>query len=452
MSNHTPSHSNFASLFCAGAGVFLLTLGAAHSFALVQGAFFQHLAVCLVLLFLSGLAFFLLSRTQVSNQFLCYALMPIALAFLLRALALDHITYDYQDFLSHWAAFFRENGGFSAIRQPIGDYNAPYLYFMAAISYLPFPDLYAIKLCSIFFDVILAWGGLRLAQVFCDTDSLIPLYTFLLLLLLPTVVLNGAYWGQCDSLYGALVLHALACVAKGRSKTSVVLLAVAFSFKLQTIFLIPLWGALWLVGRVKLTHLFLFPAAYVATILPALALGKPLNDILSVYFNQAGQYTSALVFNAPSMFALLPHGLSVNATLFSKLGILAAFLLCLFVMGFCLLRRKEFSEETLLAAAAVLALGVPFLLPYMHERYFFLADVITLVWACRYRTRIPVALLTQLASLSSYCVYLRLQYTLPLRLFGQVWVMGGEALFLLLAFILSLIALVQSTPPNKRLP
>ena len=43
-----------------------------------------------------------------------------------------------------------------AVSPAVGDYNVPYLYFMAFISYLSAPDLYLIKLFSIIFDVILA--------------------------------------------------------------------------------------------------------------------------------------------------------------------------------------------------------------------------------------------------------------------------------------------------------
>lgn len=211
---------------------------------------------------------------------------------------LDYQTLDYQTFLTKWVAFFRDNGGFSAIKFPVGDYNVPYLYFLAAISYLHVPDLYLIKLFSILFDVLLAWGGLRLTRRFCREDSPAPLVCFTLLLFLPTAFLNGAYWGQCDTLYAALTLLALSSALEGRPKVSVILLAVAFSFKLQTIFLIPLWCAFWFTGRVKFRHLLLFPVGYLATILPALALGRPLSTILSVYLNQMGEYSSRLTLNA----------------------------------------------------------------------------------------------------------------------------------------------------------
>lgn len=402
------------------------------------------MAAGLILLALAGLALLLLRAEGAGREVLLTSLLFVGLAMLLRAFCLDHVTYDYRDFLSKWAAFFRENGGFAAIKMKIGDYNAPYLYFMAAISYLPFPDLYAIKLFSVLFDVLLAWGGLRVVSALRGKTGLPAFAAFWALLLLPTVVLNGAYWAQCDAIYGALVLHALAAVLRGRNKTSVALLAVAFSFKLQTIFLIPLWGVLWLAGRVKLRELLVFPAAYAATVAPALLLGKPLADILSVYFDQAGQYTYALVFNAPTAYALLPWGLEVNAPLLSKLGILLAFVFCLGMLFLGWRRRGSLTDFQVLAVAAVLAIGVPFLLPYMHDRYFFLADAITLTLACAARKTRPVAALEQAASLSAYSTYLRLSYTLPVTLFGMTWVMGLDALAMLSALVCAIMVLARS--------
>ena len=202
--------------------------------------------------------------------------------------------------------------------------------------------------------------------------------------------------------------------------------------------------------KLRFSHLLVFPAAYAVAVLPALLLGKPLADILGVYFKQAGQYSCALVFNAPSLFALIPYGVDVAQQPLARAGILAAFALCLFVLGWLFFHRSRFSGAQFLAAAAVLALGVPFLLPYMHERYFFLADVVTLVWAVWDRRRIPIALLTQLASLSSYCVYLRLQYTMPVHLFGQTWTMALEALCILAALLLSLGALLRRRDDFRR--
>ena len=73
----------------------------------------------LCLLLWTGLALLPLRRAGYGGGTLALAFLVLALAALLRSLCLDHITYDYRDFLSQWAAFFRENGGFSAtLKQP----------------------------------------------------------------------------------------------------------------------------------------------------------------------------------------------------------------------------------------------------------------------------------------------------------------------------------------------
>jgi Gpi18-like mannosyltransferase len=69
-------------------------------------------------------------------------------------------------------------------------------------------------------------------------------------------------------------------------------------------------------------------------------------------------------------------------------------------------RMVELTPERIVTAAALFAILVPFLLPGMHERYFFLADVLTLVLAV-YRPRLWfVAILVELSSLLSYLPYL----------------------------------------------
>ena len=419
----------------AGTGLFLMGLGLLPVGALSQGGAAAHAAVYCLLLALAGLALWLLYRQGLGREKLLAALLPIGLAVFLRALLLDYQSADYQMFLSQWAATFRENGGFAAVKLPIGNYNAPYLYFLAAISYLPVPDLYLIKLFSILFDVILAWGGLRLVRHFTPGDENRPLLCFCLLLLLPTVVANGAFWGQCDALYGALVLHALASALERRPYASLALLGVAFSFKLQTVFVLPLWGALVVLGRVPLRALLCFPAAYAATCVPALLLGKPLGDILGVYLGQAGEYADYLNLNAPNLYAFLPHDAQVDTASAARLGIAAALALALAVISVLWLLRRRADDRVLLTASVLLAIGVPFLLPHMHERYFFLADVLSLAWACAAPHFSPAALLVQLSSFGAYVVVLREAYTRIIALGGRLYPMLCEGALMLGALV-----------------
>ncbi len=435
---------------CAGLGGGLALAAVWVCMNLEQGTPWDRACVAAAVAVLTAASVCLLRLEGVREDSLLVMLLPIGAAMLVRVLCLDHVTLDYEDFLHHWYVYFQENGGFQGIAGSVGDYNMPYLYFMAAISYLSVPDLYLIKLFSILWDVLLAWGCLRLVRSLTRErqGSAAPLIAFGAALLLPTVVLNGAYWAQCDVIYGALAIHAAALALEGQNKTSVALMGIAFSFKLQSIFVLPLWGVLWLAGRVKFRELWMFPLAYLATILPAMVLGKPLGDILGIYVTQLGEYPR-LTLNAPSVYQFIPYGVQVDGALAGKLGIAAAgaLVLALLALGFWL--GDRLNRETIMAIAVVLCVGVPFFLPHMHERYFFLADVFTLCWACANWRRLPAAVLAGGASLASYCVYLRLKYNCVLNLGGMRFVMGLEALAVLAALVFSLWALTGEIRRTK---
>lgn len=74
---------------------------------------------------LAALSLLLLFREGVRGHRLLLCVFPVVLAFLLRLLCMDHVTYDYVDFLSRWWETFRELGGFGAIRLDVGNYNVP---------------------------------------------------------------------------------------------------------------------------------------------------------------------------------------------------------------------------------------------------------------------------------------------------------------------------------------
>jgi len=425
----------------AGGGFLLLFFLMVRSAGLTLGDSSARLAVGVTLCLFTLLSLLLLRLSGADTSLLLLLFFPIAACFFLRIFLMDHQTLDYLDFLAHWAAFFRDNGGLAALGKPIGNYNVPYLYFLALISYVDVPDLYMIKLFSIFFDVLLAWGGWRLLRLFTGKKSLKPALVFCLLLVMPTALLNGSYWAQCDSLYAALCLHAVVNALDRKPASSVLLLSLAFSFKLQAIFLVPLWCILWYSSRVKFKHLLVFPLGYLATALPAMIAGRSLGSIIGIYLEQTSYYPH-LTLNAPSVFALIPYGMQVNEDLAAKLGILAAFGLVLALLGILFFFRKRISDRAVLLCAAAMALGVPLFLPHMHDRYFFMADCFALLLAVLLPRRHTVtALLVQVASLGAYHAYLVLRYAFP---------MGLGTLFNILALLLILTDLALEINTQKR--
>ncbi|HHU22659.1 MAG TPA: conjugal transfer protein TraL [Clostridiales bacterium] len=367
----------------------------------------------IILFAIGGFALLLLRAERLLNDshMLFFAASVIALAMAVRVLCMDYKTLDYINFLSQWVDYFRNNGGWRALSRSIGNYNIPYLYFLALFSYIDIPDLYLIKLLSILFDVILAWSSMKLVGVFTGSSNK-RLFTFLVVLFLPTVVLNGALWGQCDSIYTAFAVMSLWLALDGKPKLSMAAIAASFAFKLQAVFVMPIFLAFLYTGRIKFRHFFIFPLTYIVLMLPAVAFGRPLAETFTLYFHQAGSVGSALNYNSPSVFAYVRD--AANIDLFSRLGIGAAFAFMSLVLYWLYIRREHVTDMILLAAALLLSVGIPFLLPHMHDRYFFMADILTLVFAVIAPRYFPLPLLTSFASLLGYHAYLKMRYLLPM--------------------------------------
>src|SRR4051812_25408598 len=77
-----------------------------------------------------------------------YATVVAALS--VRILLLPGESGDYLTFLEPWYWHISTYGGFHALADPgFSNYNVPYLYLLAALTYLPVPALVGIKWISI---------------------------------------------------------------------------------------------------------------------------------------------------------------------------------------------------------------------------------------------------------------------------------------------------------------
>lgn len=342
----------------------------------------------------------------------------VLFAFAARYTVMDYETLDYQHFLREWVEYFRNNGGFKALSGSIGNYNIPYLYFLALFSYSRVRDLYLIKLLSILFDIVLAYSAAGIAEC-CGASKRRQAACFIAVLFLPTVFLNAAVWGQCDSIYVSFALLGVYAALKDRPAASMILIAISFGFKLQAVFIMPIYIVLLIARKLKWHHFALFPLTYIALIMPAVALGRPFTDTLSLYFNQMGSVGSGLNYNSPSLFSIFDGygGLPQinNKDLASKLGIIAAAGSMLMVFLYAYRKRKSLSNIHCVCLCAVLVTAIPLFLPHMHERYFFPSDIMGVITAFLVPETFIVAVCAQFASLLGYHAYLKMQYLLPMR-------------------------------------
>ena len=346
----------------------------------------------ILLLILEGLfALFLLWRADTlrSGRSVILSVILIAAAFFIRAHFFYYKTWDYKDFLTKWVDFFRTNGGFKGLQYSVGNYNIPYLYFMALFSYSDIPDLYLIKLLSTFFDILLAYASMMLVRK-CGKNAFPSVVCFFLVLFLPTVMLNSAVWGQCDSIFVSLALLGLELALpdpetgkRGHPVLSMVFIALSFGFKLQAVFIMPVWLILWVWKKYKWYLFGVFPITYLILIFPAVLLGRPIKDAVLLYADQANTVGDALNYTASSLTALMKGG--GNTERISSILILCAFaaMAVLLIAGLLICRKGKMTSSVFLVLTVLMVMVIPFLLPHMHDRYFYTADVLTAVlFAC----------------------------------------------------------------------
>ena len=371
-----------------------------------------RLLLALGLVFFTAGAVLLSGIRQRSLRLLVWALA--ACLVLMRLVWFSVETSDFTDFLRPWTSWYRNNGHLAGLGREVGNYNVPYLVLLALFSYWEVPELYLIKFTSAIFDLLLALTLCRIVLLITASERRAGV-CLILTLVLPTVFLNCSVWGQCDSIYVSLALLSLYFCLAGKPWAGMIALGFSFAFKLQAVFLLPVFLACLLGGRLKLRHLPLFPAAYLLAVSPAIVAGRPVKDVLLFYVSSASSVGSGLNYNSPSMYALPPFYYPADPEGAARLGIILAMVLCLVFALVFILRRKRIDNRSILFAALLLTCGIPLLLPHMHDRYFYFVDALTLAMACVVPWTAPLVLCSQFASLLGYHAYFYLRYLLPMR-------------------------------------
>ncbi len=352
---------------------------------------------------------------EVSNRAKIYLAGGLGLlGAMLRWAGLGVKTDDFIYFLQPWFETLQNHPGLSAFQEPFSNYAPLYLYLLKILTWLPLSSLVSIKLLSILFDLALAAiAALIVKRLRPSAGSGDYFLVLALVWLAPTIFLNSAWWAQSDALYASLVLasfYLMIVGPRGRPWLAALLLGVALSFKIQAIFFLPiLAGWLWSrrPARPGWWPLVLVPGVYLATLLPAWLAGGSLAALLTVYFHQASEYT-ALTLSAPTIFAFV-EGWPLSETARTALGWLGG--LAALATAFWLALQLKGGETSvpprrLLLLSLLAAISIPFFLPRMHERYFYLADVFALVaaGAAPRRWYLPAGMI--LASLLAYAPYL----------------------------------------------
>jgi Gpi18-like mannosyltransferase len=328
------------------------------------------------------------------------ALVLIALA--VRSVFFKYETGDYTSYFHVWYEFILGHGRFGALKYSFANYNEPYLYLLALLTYTPLGPLVGIKLISVSFDLVLGYFSYRIVRLRYP-HSWAPTVAAAAVLFLPTVVLNSALWGQIDATYTSLALGGLYFMLRRRPWLACIFFGLALSFKLQVVFVFPVLLLLLLRRWAPWRALLMVPLVFVLMDLPALVVGASVSTLWSTYTGEIGLYQQ-LTLNAPNIYQYL--GID-ESTVLRDLGIALTLAIVLALMAIVVVRRTPLTPTRILLAGTVTVLLVPYLLPAMHERYFYLADALTVISAFYLPRRLwALPVLEQFASLMSYMPFL----------------------------------------------
>jgi len=340
---------------------------------------------------------------QTSREFkqrLIFALL-FSFGLLLRLLFIPAKTLDMDSYLL-WYKYIVENG-LGSIGSDYFGYNPPFIYLLALAtltrSFLH--PVIAIKLIPFIFDILSAVLVYRIVRV-QEPEGTKPLLAVLIFWIAPTIMINSAFWGQTDSLYTSFLLITVLLLLKEKPSLALLAFGIAFAIKAQAILLAPFLGILFFKKYIPFKAFLAFPIVYAASFIPAILAGRPIASLFSTYSAQSETFAAASKNAANPYFFI---GEQNYQTAFYAGLVIAAILLLAWVLiyGF---KKYEVTKPNLILTALTSLAIVPYLLPKMHDRYFYPADVLSIVFAFFFPKFWFVPVAYQAISFLSYLPYL----------------------------------------------
>ena len=353
-----------------------------------------------------------------SKNYLVFGYIFITImALLVRFLTFHFESHDYVAFLAPWFDYLKNNGGILALANYPGNYNAPYMTIMALLTYIPVKSLYSIKFVSLLFDFGLALSSACLVKYLVNKNKNISFFiTYAVILFLPEVLMNSGIWGQCDSGYTMFIVLALLYLLKERYIISFIHLGIAFSLKLQFIFILPLFIVIYIVKkRYSILHFLIIPLVNFILCLPAIIIGKPIGELISIYFGQVNEYKQYMSLNFLNLYSLVDN----NGKILYYVGIILTVIVCFLMLLYIIVKKVKFNDQKILNLGLWFVVMVTYLLPCMHERYLYMGGILAVIYYIVYKKNYLLTVSIIMCTILTYFHYL----------FGLYLTTGYKAIF-----------------------
>lgn len=301
------------------------------------------------------------------------------IGFLIRWLGRGFISSDMSTYLLPWFNEALELGGIKSIAYPIGDYNIPYQFFIGIITNFSIYPVTLYKLLSIVFDYVLAISTGLLAAKLSGRNIFSIVYATIMIL--PTIFFNSGYWGQADSIYSSFIIISLVLLKNNKFMLSFIFLGIAMSFKLQTIFIIPLYAYYYILKKkysiIKMG--IVSSISFYLMCLPGFIFGRGLFEPITIYLQQANY--AYLWANYPSFWSIITTNHYVDIYyLLKKPSILLCFAILLIGLFYMMKNKVDIDDNKIFVYTSVWVVYTCIMfLVNMHDRYAYLLDVLFLI-------------------------------------------------------------------------
>lgn len=348
------------------------------------------------------------------STFAIIVILISILAIGIRVPLMNYVSGDMENFVLVWMEQLKSNGGIRALGLEIGNYNIIYMTLLAILTYIPLNKMILVKILSIVFDFIIAWAGATIIGDLIknkEKNNIIFLISYGMLLLVPSLILNSAMWGQCDSIYVAFIVLSIMFLIKNKYVKSIIMLGIAFAFKLQTIFIFPLYGLIYL-GRKKFPfyYFFIIPIVNCISWLPAIINGRSILSCAKIYLGQTETVNNLINRNIVNVYNFI---FNANSTfvrdMSGRVGYIGIVLLLLIFIGISIMiivKKTDIKDDKIFLIGIWGVLISVFLLPHMHERYLIVADILLVIYLIAYNKNAFVVVGINLISVYLYYRYL----------------------------------------------
>ena len=299
-------------------------------------------------------------------------ILVLGVGLLIRKEFIWYVSRDWTGFFELWINEI-SNQGFKALAGDFYDYAPAYMYLLIIAAQFGAKSMVAMKLISVCFDFVVAVAAGLVVYEIRKKESL-SMLVFSIVWLAPTVISNSSMWGQCDAVYASFLMLTVLFFVKDQSRVAMIFYGIAFAFKLQAFFWLPVIILLWLFKKIKTIDFLWIPLMYFISIVPAWMAGRPFSELLGIYFAQVGVDTNRLSMKYPNIYYIigelnLPEWYT-HAGKYFAVGVILLFMVALIY--------KLMPELLLLICYSQGALALYFL-PQMHERYGYFIEIIAII-------------------------------------------------------------------------